>query len=457
MTMSKLSDPADSAVFHRRPGETFPIFVEGEGCCYIDEQGKQFLDLSSGLAWSSTLGQGRSEIAEVLAGQAKRLSYLHNGWPSTIPQEEFATRLTARAPGGLNRAMFVSGGSEANELALRITRQYHLARGEPGRWKIISLEHSYHGATVGALSMTGVIHVNRFVTTDYDPYLIKFPLIPAPSQYRGPFAGLEPAEAGRKAADALVECIEREGPETVAAFILEPVMGNAGMTVAPPGYLKRIREICDEYGILLILDEVMTGAGRTGTFLCSEQFDVVPDLTTMAKGISGGYFPLGVVLLHDRVADTIVKGGRALDHVHTFSGHPVGCAVGLKVLEILEQENLIEQVRARGEFLRQQLHAQLGDLPCFGDVRGLGLAIALEYVADRDGRRAYTAEANVSQSIWDGMLERGFILPTERYLDSDLLGDFSVFCPPFVITEQQIVETVAALRETIEQLLPAWG
>ena len=324
MTMSKLSDPADSAVFHRRPGETFPIFVEGEGCCYIDEQGKQFLDLSSGLAWSSTLGQGRSEIAEVLAGQAKRLSYLHNGWPSTIPQEEFATRLTARAPGGLNRAMFVSGGSEANELALRITRQYHLARGEPGRWKIISLEHSYHGATVGALSMTGVIHVNRFVTTDYDPYLIKFPLIPAPSQYRGPFAGLEPAEAGRKAADALVECIEREGPETVAAFILEPVMGNAGMTVAPPGYLKRIREICDEYGILLILDEVMTGAGRTGTFLCSEQFDVVPDLTTMAKGISGGYFPLGVVLLHDRVADTIVKGGRALDHVHTFSGHPVG-------------------------------------------------------------------------------------------------------------------------------------
>jgi len=455
--MSQLSDLTSSAVFHRRPGEAYPIFVRGEGCCYFDERGKQYLDLSSGLAWSSSLGLGRPELAEVLAGQARQLSYLHNGWPSTLPQEEFAARLVSRAPDGLNRAMFVSGGSEANELALRIMRQYHLARDEPARWKIISLEHSYHGATLGALSMTGVIHVNRFVTTDYDPYLIDFPKIPAPSQYRGPFASLEPAEAGRKAADVLIECIEREGPETVAAFILEPVMGNAGMTVAPPGYLKRIREICDEYGMLLILDEVMTGAGRTGTFLCSEQFDVVPDLTTMAKGISGGYFPLGVILLHDRVADAIVNGERALDHVHTFSGHPVGCAVGLKVLEILEQDKLIEQVRARGEFLRQQLHAQLGDLPCFGDVRGLGLAIALEYVADRDGRRAYTAEANVSQSIWDGMLERGFILPTERYLDSDLLGDFSVFCPPFVITEQQIVETVAALRETIEQLLPAWG
>ena len=305
--------------------------------------------------------------------------------------------------------------------------------------------------------MTGVIHVNRFVTTDYDPYLVEFPRIPAPSQYRGPFAGLEPTEAGRKAAATLVERIEREGPETVAAFILEPVMGNAGMIVVPPGYLKRIREICDEYGILLILDEVMTGAGRTGTFLCSEQFGVEPDLTTMAKSISGGYFPLGVVLLHDRVADALVAARRPLDHVHTFSGHPVACAVGLKVLEILEREDLIEQVRLRGEFVRHQLHEQLGDLPCFGDVRGLGLAIALEYVADREGRRAYPAQANVSQSIWDGMLERGFILPTDRYLDSDLLGDFSVFCPPFVITEQQIVETVAALRETVEQLLPAWG
>ena len=446
-----------SAVFHRHPGASFPMFVKGEGCNFFDENGRKYLDLSSGLAWSASLGQGRADLAEVLASQARQLTYLHNSWASTDRQEEFATRLTARAPGRLNRVMFTSGGSETVELAMRITRQFQLARGESSRWKIISLEHSYHGATLGALSMTGTINVNEFVTTDYDPYLVKFPRVPAPSMYRGPFSGLDPAEAGRKAADTLAEQIEREGPETVAAFIVEPVMGNGAITVMPPGYLKRVREICDEHGILLILDEVMTGAGRTGTFLCSEQFEVEPDLTTMAKSLSSGYAPLGAVLLHDRVAEAIVEGGRTLDHVHTFSGHPISCAIGLKVLEILEKEKLIDQVRSRGEFFFRQLHEKLGHLSCFGDLRGLGLAIGIEYVADRDQRKAYPAKANISQSIWEGMLERGFLLPTCRYIDSDLIGDFSVFCPPFVISEQQISDTVDALRDTIEQLMPGWG
>ncbi len=455
MTTTQQSNLTGSAVFHRRPGAAFPVFVKGEGCKLFAKNGRQYLDLSSGLAWSVSLGQGRADLAEVLASQARQLTCLHNGWASTDQQEEFAARLATRAPGGLNRAMFTSGGSETNELAMRITRQFHLARGEASRWKIISLEHSYHGATVGALSMTGTIHVNDIVTTDYDPYLIKFPKIPAPSRYRGPFANLEPGEAGRKAADTLAARIELEGPETVAAFIVEPVMGH-GMTVVPPGYLKRVREICDQYGILLILDEVMTGAGRTGTFLCSEQFEVEPDLTTMAKSISGGYAPLGAALLHDRVAKAIAKAGRTLDAVHTFSGHPVSCAIGLKVLEILEKEHLIDQVRDRGELFFRQLHEKLGYLSCFGDVRGLGLAIAIEYVADRDQRKAYPAKANVSQSIWEGMLERGFLLPTCRYIDSDLLGDFSVFCPAFVISERQITDTVDALRDTIEQLMPGW-
>ena len=449
-------DPTSSAVFHRRPGETFPIFVRGEGCYLYDENGRQYLDLSSGTAWSSSLGLGRADLADVLAAQARQLAYVHNGWASTRPQEEFAACLVKQAPESINRAMFVSGGSEANELALRITRQFHLSEDRRERWKIISLEHSYHGATIGALSMTGVVHVNRFVTTDYDPYLIDFPKIPAPSLYRGPFAELDPEQAGQVAAEHLVSQIELEGPETVAAFIVEPVMGNAGMTVCPPGYLRRIREICDQYGILLILDEIMTGAGRTGTFLCCEQFGIEPDLITMGKSISGGHFPLGVVLIHDRVATSLVKDKRPLDHVHTFSGHPVACAVGLKVLEILESDNLVHQVRVRGEFMRRQLRERLADLSCFGEVRGLGLALALEYVADRDTRQAYPAQADVSRSLWAGMLERGYILPTDRYLDSDLLGDFSVFCPAFIITEQQIIETIDALRDTIEHLIPAW-
>ena len=454
--MSAQPERTVSSVFHRRPGDEYPVFVRGEGSYLWDDQGKRYLDCSSGMAWSASLGQGRPDIAETLADQAGQLTYIHNAWASTDRQEEFAARLTSLAPEGVNRAMFTSGGSESNELGLRIARQFHLSGGDPSRWKVITLEHSYHGATVGALSMTGKINVNEMVTTDYEPYLIKFPRIPAPFQYRGQFSRLEPAEAGLRAAEMLADRIEAEGPETVAAFNVEPVMGNAGMIVAPPGYLQRIREICDQYGVLFILDEVMTGAGRTGTFLCSEQFDVVPDLIMMAKSLSGGYAGLGAVLVHDRVADAIMAAGRQLDHVHTYSGHPISCAVGLKVLDILEDEGLIEQSRERGEYLRNLLYERLGDLPCFGDVRGLGLANALEYVADRETRAAYPQESNVGLSIWEGMLERGFIVPTYRYLGSDLLGDFSLICPPFVIAEAEIEEAVSALRATIEEQMPAW-
>lgn len=446
----------DSAVFHRRPGDPYPVFVRGDGCELWDRAGKRYLDLSSGMAWAASLGQGNREIAEVMGRQAATLTYIHNAWASTDRQEDLASRLVALAPPGFRRAMFTSGGSESNELALRIARQYHLARGDAGRWKIASLEHSYHGATIGALSMTGKVNVNEMITTDYAPYLIPFPKVPAPITFRGPWSGLDPEEAGRLAAQAIEERFLAEGPETIAAFIVEPIMGNAGMTVPPDSYLRHARAICDRYGVLLIADEVMTGAGRTGTFLRVNALGVVPDMVVMAKAISGGYAPLGAVLLHGRVADALMAAGKRLDHVHTYSGQPVQCAVGLTVLDILERDGLVAQAAERGVYLRGHLAEVLAGCPWLGEIRGVGLADAVEYVADPVTRAAFPVSAGLATRIWEGMLDRGYILPTGRYLGSDLIGDFSLLAPPYLISEAQIREAVAALADTLAEVAGPW-
>jgi adenosylmethionine-8-amino-7-oxononanoate aminotransferase len=445
-----------SAVFHRRPGDPYPVFVRGDGCEMWDSTGKRYLDLSSGMAWAASLGQGREDIARVMADQAGRLTYIHNAWASTDRQEELAWRLTAAAPDGITRAMFTSGGSESNELAMRIARQFHLSRGDRGRWKVISLKHSYHGATVGALSMTGRVNVNEMVTSDYADYLLPFPKVEAPITYRGPLSALSDADAAATAAGWLAERIEAEGADAVSAFVVEPILG-AGMIVPPSGYLAAIRDVCDRYGVLFIADEVMTGAGRTGSFLRVAELGVLPDMIIMAKAISGGYAPLGAVLIHERVADALIAAGRRLDHVHTHSGHPVSCAVGVAVLDILERDGLIAQAMARGEYLRSAVATALEPLGVLGEVRGAGLASGVEYVRDPVTREAYPESAGVARSIWEGMLERGYILPSLHYQGSDLIGDFSYLTPAFVISEAQIDEAVGALRDTVEAERPGWA
>lgn len=443
---------APSAVFHRRPGDPYPVFVRGEGCEIWDSTGKRYLDLSSGMAWAASLGQGRSDIGRVMAEQAGRLTYIHNAWASTDRQEEYASRLTALAPEGITRAMFTSGGSESNELAMRVCRQYHLSRGDRGRWKVISLKHSYHGATVGALSMTGRVNVNEMVTTDYADYLIDFPKVEPPITYRGPLADLSDEEAGDTAAGWLAERIEAVGPETVSAFIVEPILG-AGMVVPPDRYLHAVREVCDRYGVLFIADEVMTGSGRTGAFLRVAELGVTPDLVILAKAISGGYAPLGAVLIHDRVAEALIEGGRRLDHVHTHSGHPISCAVGIAVLDILEREGLVDQAKIRGAYLRSAVAGALGDLDVVGEVRGAGLANGVEYVRDPATREAFPDSAGFARGVWEGMLERGYIIPSLHYQGSELIGDFSYLTPAFVIGEAQIDEAAAALRDTVQAVL----
>ena len=228
------------------------------------------------------------------------------------------------------------------------------------------------------------------------------------------------------------------------------------MVVPPDGYLHAVREVCDRYGVLLIADEVMTGAGRTGSFLRVGELGVTPDLITMAKAISGGYAPLGAVLIHERIADALISAGRRLDHVHTHSGHPVSCAVGVAVLDILERDGLIEQAAARGEYLRAAVTRELEPLGVLGEVRGVGLASGVEYVRDPSTREAFPESAGVARSIWEGMLERGYLMPSLHYQGSDLIGDFSYLTPAFVISEAQIDEAAAALRETIEAARPDW-
>jgi adenosylmethionine-8-amino-7-oxononanoate aminotransferase len=444
-------DRGESAVFYRQPGDQLPVIVRADGCTLWDDTGHRVVDLASGISTTASIGQGRPEIAAAMGGQAERLAFIHNSWVTNDRQEELAIRYARLAPEDVNKVMFTSGGSEANELSLRLARQYHLARGEPRRWKVISVAPSYHGATMGALSMTGRWDIN----TDYEPYLFPHIRIPAPVLYRGPFQDLEPKEAGLRAADTLADAIEAAGPDTVAAFIGEPISPSAGMVVPDPVYWQRIREICDHFGVLLIADEVVTGAGRTGYFVAMDHFGVTADLSNLGKGLTGGYAPLAATLVRDTVSETITEAGRGVSSVHTYAGNPIGCAVGLAVLDVIESENLIQRSRDVGARAMAQLEEHVGNLPWVGGIRGLGLLIGIEYVQSIEGRERYPASTDVGRSLWDAMWEKGFLLRTLRH-STALVGDATNFVPALIIDEEQVASGVEALRDTLLEVAPGW-
>jgi adenosylmethionine-8-amino-7-oxononanoate aminotransferase len=442
----------ESAVFYRQPADRHPVIVRAEGTHLWDSTGHRVLDLASGISTTASIGQGRAEIAAAMASQAERLAFIHNSWVTNDRQEELASRYAKLAPEGVNKVMFTSGGSEANELSLRLARQYHLARDEPQRTKVISVAPSYHGATMGALSMTG----RWDISADYEPYLFPRHNIPAPVLYRGSFRDLEPKEAGARAADMLADAIEAAGPESVAAFVGEPISPSAGMVVPDPIYWQRIREICDHFGVILIADEVVTGAGRTGYFIAMDHFGITADLTNLGKGLSGGYAPLAATLVRDTVARTITEAGRGASSVHTYAGSPIACAVGLAVLDVIESENLIQRSRDLGAHAMATLEEHVGDLPWVGDLRGLGLLIGIEYVQSREGRERYPTSAGVDRSLWDAMWDKGFLLRTLRH-STALVGDVTNFVPALTITEGEITAGVEALRATLLEQAPLWG
>jgi len=431
-----------SKVFRRRlSGWTYPEIVRGEGVYLYDRAGRRYLDGSSG-AIVVTVGHGVPEIAEAIREQAARLAYVHGTEFTSTAMEELATELTPRVPVDDARLFLVSGGSEATETAIKLARQYQLAKGRPGRYKVVFRWPSFHGSTLGALAISG----RPTLRATFAPLLQEMPRIPAPYAYRCALPGCGPA-CSLECAKALDATIRAEDPDTVAAFIAEPVIGaSAGAVVPPPDYFRIVREICDRHGILFIADEVMTGMGRTGKWFGIEHWGVRPDVLTTGKGLTSGYLPGGAVLVKGEIVEALKAGG-GFHHGFTYSHHPVVAAVGLAVVRYVERHGLVERARVQGAYLQERLQ-RLRDLPAVGDVRGLGLMAAVELVQDRKSKTPYPAEARTAQAIQAESLRRGVnVYASGGQVDG--AGDLVMVGPPLVVEREQIDEIVSVLGDAI--------
>ena len=438
-----------SHVFGRDTRTTFPLAVRGEGLFLYDASGKRYLDASGGAA-VSCLGHGHPAVREAIKRQVDRLGYAHTGYFTNEPQERLADELIAHAPRGLTRAFFVTGGSEATEAALKLARQYHVECGRPERQHFISRKFSYHGNTLGALSVSG--HHARRET--YLPLLGEVSHISACFAYRGKQDGETDESYGARVADELEAAILRAGPATVAAFIAEPVVGaTIGAVAAVPGYFKRIREICDRYDVLLILDEVMCGMGRTGTLHACEQEGVAPDLLLLAKGLGAGYQPIGAMMVSDKIYQAIASGTGSFNHGHTYMGHAVGCAAALAVQQVIKDDDLLSNVQSQGLVLENLLLERFGSHPRVGDIRGRGLLRAIEIVEDRRSKRPFASTLKLHARIKQQAMAEGLICyPGGGTADGES-GDHVLIAPPFNVTPLQIEEIVAKLACALDGAL----
>lgn len=425
-------------VFYRAPALAYPTIARGEGVFLFDSVGRRYLDGASG-ALVANLGHGRAEIAAAMAQQAERVAFAHTMRFTSEAQEEFARRVAAMLPFGLGHTYPVSGGSEATETAVKLVRQYFLETGEPDRFRVLSRWASYHGNSLGALSASG--HIGR--RRPYEPLLsTAFWHFPPPDP-----ACPGPGEDGEcSCTRALRATIERAGPETVAAILMEPVGGSANSGLVPhPGYMQAVRRIASECGALLIADEVMTGFGRTGRVLGMEHFDVAPDLITAAKGLSGGYAPLGAVVAGDRVYDAIRSGSGRFAHGFTYGGHPVACAAGAKALEILEREHLVANAARMGATLRAGLEEIAARHALIEEVRGLGLMQGLVLAPDaRPGARA--------SRLSDIAFAEGLIIYAGSGGSDSPLGDHVLVAPPLTVTMAEVDELLELLDRSLARL-----
>jgi adenosylmethionine-8-amino-7-oxononanoate aminotransferase len=423
------------------------VAVRGEGLFLYDASGKRYLDASGGAA-VSCLGHGHPAVREAIKRQIDQLGYAHTGYFTNEPQELLADELIAHAPQGLTRAFFVTGGSEATEAALKLARQYHVECGRPERRHFISRRFSYHGNTLGALSVSG--HHARRET--YLPLLADVTHISACFGYRGKRSDETDVDYGARAANELEAAILRSGPATVAAFIAEPVVGaTLGAVAAAPGYFKRIREICDRYDVLLILDEVMCGLGRTGTLHACEQEGIAPDLLLLAKGLGAGYQPIGAMLVADKIYRAIANGTGFFNHGHTYMGHAVGCAAALAVQQVIKNEDLLSNVQRQGLALQELLQKRLGNHPHIGDIRGRGLFRAIELVEDRLSKKPFAPTLKLHARIKQQAMAEGLICyPGGGTVDGDS-GDHVLIAPPFNVTRSQIEEIVTTLASAVDR------
>jgi adenosylmethionine-8-amino-7-oxononanoate aminotransferase len=437
------------AQFPRSFRRTYPSAVRGEGCRLILADGRRILD-AAGSAAVVSVGHGRKEVAEAMAAQAAQLAFAHTSQFHTAIAEQLAERLLALAPAPFRkggRVFFTSGGSEATETALKLARQYHLERGEPGRVRMVSRRQSYHGSTLGAMAVSG----NVARRAPYLPLLPEWGHIAPCYCYRCPFGKTFP-ECDLVCADDLEMIVHQGDPAAVAGFVFEPISGaTLGAAEPPEGYAQRLAEICRRHGILLIADEVMTGMGRTGAPFALDHWGISPDMILVGKGVASGYAPLGAVLVAPRVVEAIAAGSGAFAHGFTYQAHPVAMAAGHAVLDILLREQLFDRVAPAGAALRRAL-APLAASRFVGDVRGRGLLLGVEFVSDRDARMPFPAPMGVAERVRQVAYENGVsVYPIQGCVDG-AAGDHVLLAPPFILSDAEAGQIAAALEAAVARL-----
>lgn len=439
-----------SHVFYRNSRTAPPLAAHGDGVYLVDSAGRRYLDGSGGAA-VSCLGHSDRSVIRAVQDQIADMAFAHSGFFTSAPAETLAGKLVSHAPPGIDRVYFTAGGSEAVETALKMARQYFVETGAPARTRFISRRQSYHGNTLGALAAGG----NLWRQKPFAPLLADISHIAPCYSYRDRNACETQEDYGLRVANELEAELLRVGPETVIGFIAEPVVG-ATLGAVPPvaGYFRRIREICDQYGILLILDEVMCGMGRTGTLFACEQDDVIPDIITIAKGLGAGYQPIGATLCQARIHDAFANGSGFFQHGHTYNGHPAACAAGLAVLERLTHDGLVDRSARMGARLHDALCDAFGAHPNIGDIRGRGLFYGLEIVADRGTKAPLDPHLKTAARIKAAAFDAGLICyPMSGTIDGHL-GDHVLLAPPFIVTDAQIDELVEKLSRAFAQVLP---
>ncbi|MFZ6045328.1 aspartate aminotransferase family protein [Pseudomonas sp. CR3202] len=438
-----------SHVFHRSLTQSYPTAVQGDGPYLIDSQGKRYLDASGGAA-VSCLGHSDTAVIEAIREQVGKLAYAHTSFFTSEPMEALADFLIERALGGLESVYFVSGGSEAVEAALKLARQYFVEIGQPQRRHVIARRQSYHGNTLGALAAGG----NAWRRQQFQPLLIDVSHVSPCYAYREQRADETPEALGIRLAAELEAEILNLGAENVMAFIAEPVVGaTLGAVPAVPGYFKRVREVCDRHGVLLILDEVMCGMGRTGTLFAAEQEGISADLITVAKGLGAGYQPIGATLVSGRIVDAIRQGSGFFQHGHTYIGHATACAAALAVQKSIEERQLLPRVRQLGAALQTRLRERFADHPHVGDIRGRGLFQGLELVQDRASKAPFDPARKLHARVKKAAMAHGLMCyPMGGTLDGRS-GDHVLLAPPFILEEPHLDELVhkldAALRDAL--------
>ncbi len=423
--------------FNRR----YPVLLRGDGVWVEDATGKRYLDAMSGGSMAATLGHGRKDIIAAARQQAEKLSYVHNERLTNPPQEALARELVGVASKGFTRVRFVTGGAEANEMALQIARRYHVDRGEPKRWQVISPAQSYHGPTMATLALTGRPGLKR----PFEVYMTDHPHIP-PSTWR-----FDPS--GEAALEALDRALDTVGPENVSAYFCEPISAAALPSYSPPKrFWEGLGERRERHGFLICFDEIVTGVGRTGHWFAAESLPILPDIIATAKGLGAGYTAIGAILLRDHVYEAIANGSRKFTLGHTWDGAPLPCAVGLAVVDVLKKERLVERVRERGPSLRDELAAAVKDVGFVREVRGHGFLLGVEYVDPRDRKSFLPPELRTAGRVDDVAFEHGLITYSTMPTRDGFAGDQTLFAPPFTTSDGELAQMVERFATALHQV-----